>query len=111
MNEQATENSYQLVASTADVALGKTHCVTVGEKEILLCNSKKEGMYAVDNMCTHAEARLSEGKLKGCRVICPLHGVGFDIRNGEPLGKLTKIPLKTYPVKIEGDDIFIQYSD
>ena len=101
-----TENDFQLIASTADVPLGKTHCVTVGEREVLLCNSS-EGMFAVDNLCTHAQARLSEGKLKGCKVICPLHGAAFDVRNGEALSRPASVPLNTYPLKIEGEKIFL----
>lgn len=101
-----TDKKYQLIASTADIAPGKTLCVTVDEREILLCNSK-EGMFAVDNLCTHADARLSEGKLKGCKVICPLHGAAFDIRDGAALSRPASVPLNTYAVKVEGEAIYL----
>ncbi|CAH0991008.1 3-phenylpropionate/cinnamic acid dioxygenase ferredoxin subunit [Sinobacterium norvegicum] len=100
------DNKLQLIASTGSIPAGKTQCVTVDGQEILLCHSK-EGWYAIDNMCSHAKARLSEGKLKGCKVLCPLHGAAFDIRDGAALSKPASIPLKTYPLKITGDDIFI----
>ena len=46
-------NEYRRVASTEDVAKGKTLCVEVDGKEILLCHTA-EGYFAVDNLCTHA---------------------------------------------------------
>lgn len=101
-----SDKNLQIIASTADIPVGKTHCVSVGEHEILICNSK-EGWFAVDNLCTHADARLSEGKLKGCKVICPLHGAAFDIRDGAALSKPARTPLQTYPLAIDGDNILI----
>ena len=102
-----SEKNYQIIASTTDIPLGKTQCVSIDNKEILLCNSK-EGLFAVDNLCTHADARLSEGKLKGCKIICPLHGAAFDIRDGAALSKPARISLGTYSVKIEDNNILIE---
>ena len=99
--------NFRLIASTADIAVGKTHCVTVAGQEVLLCNSK-EGLFAIDNLCTHAEARLSEGKLKGCKVICPLHGAAFDIRDGAALSRPASVALKSYELKVEEGQVFIQ---
>jgi nitrite reductase/ring-hydroxylating ferredoxin subunit len=101
-----TEENFQLIASTADIAVGKTHCVTVAGLEVLLCNSK-EGLFAIDNLCTHAEARLSEGKLKGCKLICPLHGAAFDIRDGAVLSRPASVALKSYDLKVEDGQVFI----
>ena len=101
-----TKENFQLIASTADIAVGKTHCVTVAGREVLLCNSK-EGLFAIDNLCTHAEARLSEGKLKGCKVICPLHGAAFDIRDGAVLSRPASVALKSYDLKVEEGQVFI----
>jgi nitrite reductase/ring-hydroxylating ferredoxin subunit len=101
-----TTENFQLIASTADIAVGKTHCVAVAGREVLLCNSK-EGLFAIDNLCTHAEARLSEGKLKGCKLICPLHGAAFDIRDGAALSRPASVALKSYDLKVEDGQVFI----
>ena len=97
-------SEYQVVAQVSEIPRGKTLCVEVAGKEILLCHTG-EGIYAVDNLCTHAAQRLSEGKLKGCRVLCPLHGAGFDVRDGSALSRPASVPLVTYPVRVEGDSI------
>ncbi len=97
---------YRRVAALAEVPRGKTLCVTTAGREILLCHTA-EGLFAVDNQCTHAAARLCEGKLKGHRVLCPLHGAAFDVRDGSALTRPASIPLVTYPVKLEGDEVLL----
>ena len=98
--------SFQKVASIADIPRGKTLCVELHGREVLLCHSA-EGVFAVDNLCSHAEARLCEGKLKGQKILCPLHGAAFDIRDGSALTRPASVPIATYPVQLEGDDILV----
>jgi nitrite reductase/ring-hydroxylating ferredoxin subunit len=100
------EEGYQLIASTSDVAQGKTLCVEVAGREILLCHAK-EGFFAVDNLCTHAAARLSEGKLKGCKILCPLHGAAFDVRDGSALTRPARTALASYPLLVEDEQIYL----
>ncbi len=105
-----SDGGYKRVASLADIPRGKTRCIAAGDVEILLCHTA-EGLFAVDNLCTHAAARLSEGKLKGCRILCPLHGAAFDVRDGAVLSRPAREALRCYPVKVEGDDVYIAPAD
>ncbi len=77
----------------------------VGEREIVVCRVK-DRIHALDNICTHAFARLTEGRLRGTRLICPLHGASFDIRDGRAHAPATK-PLSVFPVRIVGDNVEI----
>jgi len=54
----------------------------------------------VDNICTHALTRMDEGRLRGVRLICPLHGASFDIRDGRVLGAPASRPLPSYGVRV-----------
>jgi nitrite reductase/ring-hydroxylating ferredoxin subunit len=87
-----------------EIAEGKMHACAVGGREIVICRTK-DGIYALDNVCTHAYARLSEGRLRGSRLICPLHGASFDVRNGNPLGAPATRPLATHAVRVTDDCI------
>jgi nitrite reductase/ring-hydroxylating ferredoxin subunit len=51
---------------------------------------------------------LIEGRLRGTRIICPLHGASFDIRDGRVLGAPAMQPLATHRVHIVGDQIEIE---
>jgi len=72
---------------------------TVAGREILICHTR-EGVYALDNICTHAHARMCEGRLRATRIVCPLHGASFDIRDGKVLGPPAVVPLPTFPVRV-----------
>jgi nitrite reductase/ring-hydroxylating ferredoxin subunit len=83
----------------ADVPVGRMRSCKMGDREIVVCNTR-DGVFAVNNVCTHAFARLSEGYLKGTRIICPLHGAAFDVRDGRVLGGPTPVPLAAYPTRV-----------
>ena len=98
--------AYREVARLDAIPRGKTLCVTVDGREILLCHTAG-GLYAVDNLCSHAAARLCDGKLKGNRILCPLHGAAFDVRDGSVLSRPASVALGVYPVKLDGDTVLI----
>jgi nitrite reductase/ring-hydroxylating ferredoxin subunit len=62
-------------------------------------------VYATDDLCTHANAALTDGWLEGCIVECPLHGGRFDVTTGKGLGPPIDCDLKTYEVRVAGTDI------
>jgi chlorite dismutase/nitrite reductase/ring-hydroxylating ferredoxin subunit len=66
--------------------------------------------FAVSDRCTHGRASLSEGKLvdaKACILECPWHGGRFDLRTGQPTAGPPSAPLRTYRVKVEGDQLLV----
>lgn len=99
--------AWHRVAKQGDVGDGTVVEVEVGEQQIALYRVEGE-LFATDNICTHAFACLHEGYLDGHTIECPLHQGIFDIRNGEPLEGPVDEPLKTFPVKSEGDDILVE---
>lgn len=88
-----------IIVALDDVPEGKMHACDVAGREIVVCRTK-DGVFALDNICTHAHARLSEGRLRGTRLICPLHGASFDVRDGRVLGAPATRPLMTHALRI-----------
>lgn len=82
---------------------------TIGEREIVICHTR-EGIFALDNICTHAHARMCEGRLRATRIVCPLHGAAFDIRDGSVLSPPAFLPLPTFPVRIVEGAIEVEVS-
>lgn len=101
-----TESAFVRVARAADVPTGRMLEVIVGTSSILLCHTR-EGWFAVDNVCTHADAKLSEGRLRKTRLICPLHGGSFDCRTGAATGAPAVSRLGTYAVRLTGENVEI----
>ena len=89
-----------------DVQPGKMKRVELNGRRLLLANVDGH-FYATDDTCTHEDASLSSGFLEGELVKCPLHGSRFNLRTGEVLEDPAEDNLKTYSVKIEGQDILI----
>jgi len=94
------------IARRGELMPGKMKRVDLDGRRILLANV--DGRYcAADDTCTHEDASLSTGFLKGDIVKCPLHGSRFNLRTGEVLDDPAEQNLRTYPVRVDGDDILI----
>jgi len=104
------EPDYQRVAATPEIGLGEMLCVELQGHEVLICHLE-EGFFAVDNICSHAHARMSEGRLRGHRILCPVHGASFDVRDGSVTRPPATQPLRSHPVRIDGDDILVALGD
>jgi 3-phenylpropionate/trans-cinnamate dioxygenase ferredoxin subunit len=92
----------------ADLAPGTMRCVTLADETVLLVHTKDGAVHALHDVCTHAYANMHEGRLRGHRLICPLHGASFDVRNGAVLGAPATQPLRTYPVRVVDGQVEVQ---
>ena len=64
--------------------------------------------YAMEGRCSHMGQDLSKGSKEGHVVRCKMHGAEFDLRTGEVLRNMQAKKLKTYPVSVQGGDVFIE---
>lgn len=104
---------YLKIASTGELKTGEKKKILVEGKTILLARIDNE-FYAVDDRCTHLGGSLSEGTLEGRNIVCPRHGSIFDVTSGKTVepGKLLFFKVKirnlnSYPLKIEGNEIYL----
>jgi 3-phenylpropionate/trans-cinnamate dioxygenase ferredoxin component len=70
-----------------------------------------EEVFALRDVCSHAEVALSEGEVYDHTIECWLHGSCFDVRTGKPTNPPATQPVPTYPVKIEGDDVYVSLKE
>jgi len=81
--------------------------VNIGEEPV--CVARSEGkVYALRDVCSHAEIALSDGEVEDGTVECWLHGSRFDLATGVPTGLPANRPVPTYPVKVDGDTVLVQ---
>lgn len=64
--------------------------------------------YVTDDACTHGPGSLSEGAILGDVVECDFHNGSFNIKTGHVVDPPCIVPLKTYPAKVEGEEVFIE---
>jgi len=96
-------------ALLSDVPQDDVIAVAVQGQEIALYGVDGD-VYATDNICTHGHARLCEGFLEGHEIECPLHQGRFDIRNGAAKCAPLTENIRTYPVRIDGDKVYLDLS-
>lgn len=69
----------------------------LGEHGVVVCRLAGQ-LHAVEDNCSHRDAKLSEGRLRGGLLTCPLHGAQFDVRTGEHQGPPASVPIACYAV-------------
>ena len=98
------------VAQLGQLPSGQALKVEVAGQEIALFNLAGE-VFATSDRCTHMQASLSEGQIKGDQIVCPWHGLCFEIRTGKALGTRPWPSLRTYRVRVSGDDIELEIEE
>jgi 3-phenylpropionate/trans-cinnamate dioxygenase ferredoxin subunit len=92
-----------------DVDDGGAVRVMIDDIPVAIVRSEGE-VYAIHDMCSHANVPLSEGEIEDQTIECWLHGSRFDLVTGKPTGLPATVPVPVYPVKIDGDDILVAVS-
>jgi naphthalene 1,2-dioxygenase ferredoxin component len=101
------ETGWVRAASRGELMEGEPLGVEVAGHSIALYDIEGQ-LFATDNICTHAYARLSDGWLDGELIECPLHAARFDVRTGKVLDPPATEDLKTYSVRIVDDEIQVK---
>jgi len=74
-----------------------------------ICLARSGGeVFAISDLCSHADVSLAEGDIEDGEVECWLHGSRFNLRTGQPSGLPAIKPVATYPVTVEGDDVLVK---
>jgi len=102
--------TYLEAARAGELAPGRMKRVDLAGRRILLANVNGR-LFAVDDTCTHEEASLSTGVLKGEFVKCPLHNSRFNVCTGEALEEPAEDNLRVYPVREEGGRVLVGIPD
>jgi naphthalene 1,2-dioxygenase system ferredoxin subunit len=94
------------VAAEAELFEGAGIAVTPEGHDIALFKLD-DGVYAINNDCSHGNAKLCEGLMDGHLVECPFHQALFDVRDGAVTCGPASEPVKSWPVKIENGRVWV----
>ncbi|MDQ7030416.1 MAG: non-heme iron oxygenase ferredoxin subunit [Ardenticatenia bacterium] len=104
------EPDFVPVLGADELPLGRVKVVEVNGRRVALAHCE-EGIFAVDDLCTHDGGPLGEGELDGCAIECPRHGAQFDVRTGQVRRFPAVKPIRTYPVKVEDGHIHVAVAE
>jgi 3-phenylpropionate/trans-cinnamate dioxygenase ferredoxin subunit len=91
--------SFERACALADVPEDEALGVTLGSLAVAVARNGDE-VFALQDLCSHAEVPLTEGEVADCTVECWLHGSRFDLRTGKPTGLPATEPVATFPVEL-----------
>jgi 3-phenylpropionate/trans-cinnamate dioxygenase ferredoxin subunit len=94
------------IANLNELSEDEAWPVSIGNDLIAVYKLKGQ-VYATSNVCTHQFALLSDGIVEDDCVECPLHQACFHVPTGQWQSGPACEPLKTYPVRVEGDLVFV----
>ncbi|HYT10500.1 MAG TPA: non-heme iron oxygenase ferredoxin subunit [Mycobacteriales bacterium] len=98
--------SWHPACPLADVPEEGAVRVEIGDVPICLVRTEGD-VYAIHDVCSHAEVPLSEGEVEGTTVECWLHGSRFDLRSGKPTGLPATRPVPVYETRVDGDAVYV----
>jgi 3-phenylpropionate/trans-cinnamate dioxygenase ferredoxin component len=107
MTETSTTSQFLRACAIGDVSERSAIRVTLAGLPVAIVRSDGE-VYAIYDVCSHANVALSEGEIEGSTIECWLHGSRFDLVTGKPTGLPATVPVPVYPVKIDGDEVFVE---
>ncbi len=103
-------SDFVTVAMIDDVPEGELIGVSHDGVDMVLV--KRDGqIYALEDRCSHEEFPLSNGEFAGGEITCALHGARFDVATGSPRALPAVMPVKTYEVRIEGEEVQVRLDD
>ncbi|WP_124054755.1 Rieske (2Fe-2S) protein [Arcanobacterium ihumii] len=74
---------------------------------IAVIHTDADQWFAVIDRCSHGRFKLSEGEVDGDCIECTRHGSAFDLHTGEPLNPPASSPIQTFPVRVDGDSVYV----
>ncbi|TWP37182.1 non-heme iron oxygenase ferredoxin subunit [Leekyejoonella antrihumi] len=107
MSEQTSTEEFVRVCTLDELPQVGAACAEINGKRVCIARDSAGDVHAIDDTCSHANVSLSEGDIDGHTIECWLHGSRFDLRSGEPTGLPATEPVAVYPVKIDGDDVYV----
>ena len=101
---------YVRVGNTGEVPAGRAEVFDVEDRKIAVYRLE-DAYFAIDDICTHDGGPLADGEIEGDQVICPRHGARFSIKTGAALSFPAVTPVESYPVRVEGEELYIGLPD
>jgi 3-phenylpropionate/trans-cinnamate dioxygenase ferredoxin subunit len=96
------EAIFSRVLGVAELQPGSKKAVEVNGQSVLICHSN-DRLFAVSNICSHAQEKLECGRMSRGWIACPIHGARFELATGRAMNPPAKQPIATYALRVVED--------
>lgn len=94
------------IATLDEIPVGERLFLEINNEPIVVLNLGGT-LFAVGDVCTHDQGPLGDGEIDGYQIVCPRHGARFDVRTGKALTLPAVVDIPVYPIRIEGNEVYI----
>jgi 3-phenylpropionate/trans-cinnamate dioxygenase ferredoxin subunit len=94
--------SFTRALNVSEVPPGTKKAVEIAGMSILICNTN-DRLYAVSNICSHAQEKLECGRMSRGWIACPVHGARFDLATGRTMNPPAKKPIAVFELRVTDD--------
>jgi len=91
--------NWHQVALLEELEIDKPISVEVDGEPVLVVKTMN-GLFAVSDICSHAEVSLTEGTVTDGKIECWLHGAQFDLSSGAALCLPATKAIDAYSVRV-----------
>lgn len=95
-------NEFTRFCKLEDVPPGGKKALKIDNTWVLVCNTK-DGLFAVSGICSHQAKPLFNGRVRNCKITCPVHGARFDLATGAALDLPATQPIPVYELRVIDD--------
>jgi nitrite reductase/ring-hydroxylating ferredoxin subunit len=103
------EENYVAAIEAAEIEEKSFRCLQVAGIDVVICRFR-DTIYALEDRCSHALASFDKGRMRGYRLLCPVHGAMFDVRDGSALSLPAKKPVRSFPIRVVDGTVEIDVS-
>ena len=86
------------LGSLEDLGEGEKRSLEAADTKVLVVRIRGT-LYAVEDLCSHADNALCPGRLSGYMITCPVHSARFDVRTGKHQGPPAFIGIRSFPIE------------
>ncbi len=102
----STDLHWVTVGPSSDVPDGEARTFTVAGTPVAVARAEGR-VYAIQDVCSHDDGPLGEGRLDGFAIQCPRHGAKFDVRTGAVLSMPAIVGVGTFEAKEQDGQILV----
>jgi len=106
-DNESTADGWQLVCDVSNLSREEVIRFDLGNKTYAISCTGDGKYHATDGICTHGNVHLAEGLVKGSILECPKHNGRFNLSDGSPARAPICVGLRTYPIELRDNKIFI----
>jgi 3-phenylpropionate/trans-cinnamate dioxygenase ferredoxin subunit len=93
------------LCALADLTPGTALRVDLDDLDVAVVRVGDE-VFAIEDVCSHADYLLSDGEVTDCSIECELHGSRFDLRSGKPTGPPATRPVAVFETSVIDGDVY-----